>query len=162
MEINEKRMESAAPRGRNDRPTGMPLPASRTRDRRAAGSAPGPSSRAAVLILVVVAAATPSPSLKRRNPPRNPFGPDLALIAEGLQTFRFDTFGDEAFWGGTAAAPSRPSRPSSPEQALGLGLKVDSEALPSHLMQQLRRGQVDLDDPAVDARPAQAQRRRRA
>src|SRR5438309_334987 len=23
------------------------------------------------------------------------------MIAEGLQTFRFDTFGDEAFWGGT-------------------------------------------------------------
>ena len=24
-----------------------------------------------------------------------------AMIAEGRKTFRFDTFGDEAFWGGT-------------------------------------------------------------
>src|SRR5262245_36208591 len=36
----------------------------------------------------------------------------------------------------------------SPNAALALGLKVDSEALPSLLVAQLKRGEVDLDDPA--------------
>ncbi|XBH01995.1 hypothetical protein V5E97_27170 [Singulisphaera sp. Ch08] len=37
----------------------------------------------------------------------------------------------------------------TPRQALELGLKVDSESLPPELRLQLRRGQVDLDDPAT-------------
>src|SRR4051794_29994289 len=28
------------------------------------------------------------------------FEPGALLVAEGMQTFRYDTFGDEAFWGG--------------------------------------------------------------
>jgi hypothetical protein len=37
----------------------------------------------------------------------------------------------------------------SPKSALGLGLKVDLDALPGDLRSQLRRGKVNLDDPAV-------------
>lgn len=37
----------------------------------------------------------------------------------------------------------------SPKTALGVGLKVDADALPSDLKQQLKEGKVDLDDPAT-------------
>jgi hypothetical protein len=79
------------------------------------------------------------------------------MIVEGRQTFRFDTFGDEAFWGGAlrlheavaGQAHGGVGSGLSPADALALGLKVDVTALPQALRQQLRRGDVDLDDPAV-------------
>lgn len=79
------------------------------------------------------------------------------MLAEGRQTFRDDTFGDEAFWGGTlglhkaiAGAQHGGLGPGlSPVDALGLGLKVDVDALPSNLVNQLRHGRVDLAEPAV-------------
>jgi cytochrome c peroxidase len=79
------------------------------------------------------------------------------MIAEGRQTFRFDTFGDEAFWGGAlqlheaiAGAANGGIGPGvSPQTALAVGLKVDVAALPQPLQQQLRRGQVPLNDPAT-------------
>ena len=79
------------------------------------------------------------------------------MVNQGRQTFRFDTFGDEDFWGGTlglhnAIAGERLDGIGpgvSPRTALAVGLKVDSEALPQRLIQSLKRGRVDLDDPAV-------------
>jgi hypothetical protein len=78
-------------------------------------------------------------------------------LAAGRQTFRYDTFGDEAFWGGTlrlhdAIKGSRfggVGAGVSPAAALAVGLKVDVDALPAALQQQLRHGNVDLGDPAV-------------
>src|SRR5690348_6422927 len=60
------------------------------------------------------------------------------LIAVGRHTFRYDTFGDEAFWGDTlklhraiAGAKHGGVGPGvSPASALALGLKVDVDALP--------------------------------
>jgi len=82
---------------------------------------------------------------------------DAAKIEEGRQTFRFDTFGDEAFWGdalhlhraieGTKFGGVGPG--VSPAIALALGLKVDQDALPQSLVQQIKQGQVNLNDPAV-------------
>lgn len=37
----------------------------------------------------------------------------------------------------------------SPRTALAVGLKVDVDALPANLVEQLKAGQVNLDDPAV-------------
>jgi len=79
------------------------------------------------------------------------------MIDEGRRTFRFDTFGDEAFWGDTlhlhlaieGAGLGGVGPGVSPKTALAVGLKVDVEALPPALVQALRRGQVNLDDPAV-------------
>jgi hypothetical protein len=79
------------------------------------------------------------------------------MIEEGRRTFRFDTFGDESFWGDTlklhqAIAGSRLGGVGagvSPKTALAVGLKVDAEALPPALVQELKRGAVDLDDPAT-------------
>jgi hypothetical protein len=79
------------------------------------------------------------------------------MVAEGRQTFRFDTFGDEAFWGGTlqlhtaiAGQANGGVGPGvSPKTALSVGLKVDVDALPGSLQDQLKNGQVNLDDPAT-------------
>src|SRR5262245_12718451 len=79
------------------------------------------------------------------------------LVAQGRQIFRFDTFGDEQFWGDTlklhrAIAGSRLGGIGpgvSPLTALAVGLKVDSQALPEELVAAIRRGRVDLADPAT-------------
>lgn len=76
---------------------------------------------------------------------------------EGREIFRYETFGDEAFWGGrlglhraiAGTANGGVGAGVSPAAALALGLKVDSEALPRALKKDLQRGRVDLDDPAV-------------
>ncbi len=70
------------------------------------------------------------------------------MLAEGRQTFRFDTFGNEAFWGDTLKLHESVAK-LSPKQALALGLKVDADALPAELVEQIKRGEVDLDDPAT-------------
>jgi hypothetical protein len=79
------------------------------------------------------------------------------MIEEGRQTFRFDTFGDEAFWGdalqlhqaiaGEGLGGVGPG--VSPNTALAVGLKVDVDALPEKLRNDLKNGKVDLDDPAT-------------
>ena len=79
------------------------------------------------------------------------------LIEDGRQIFRFDTFGDQAFWGDTlrlheaiAGARNGGVGPGvSPKTALAVGLKVDADALPAQLKQQIRAGLVNLDDPAT-------------
>ena len=79
------------------------------------------------------------------------------LLAEGQQTFRFDTFGDQAFWGDSlklhqaiAGAKLGGVGPGvSPRTALAVGLKVDSDALPRSVVQGIREGRVDLNDPAT-------------
>jgi hypothetical protein len=78
-------------------------------------------------------------------------------IAEGRETFRFDTFGDEDFWGGqlqlhktVEGAKLGGIGPGlSPAAALGAGLKVDVDALPRSVREQIAAGRVDLNDPAV-------------
>lgn len=79
------------------------------------------------------------------------------LINEGRETFRFNTFGDEDFWGGSLRLHQAIAGRNlggvgsglSPSAALGLGLKVDADALPQSLIDQIRRGQVDLNSPAT-------------
>jgi hypothetical protein len=78
------------------------------------------------------------------------------MIEEGRQTFRFDTFGDEAFWGDTlqlhraiAGEANGGVGPGvSPKTALEVGLKVDVEAVPKAVADALAAGEVDLEDPA--------------
>jgi hypothetical protein len=79
------------------------------------------------------------------------------MVDEGRQIFRFDTFGDEAFWGDTLKLHQAIQGSKfgglgpgvSPRTALAVGLKVDADALPNKLQKQLKRGEVDLDDPAT-------------
>ena len=79
------------------------------------------------------------------------------MIDEGRRTFRFDTFGDEAFWGDTlhlheaieGAQMGGVGGGLSPAAALSLGLKVDVDALSPSTIQALQQHRVDLTDPAV-------------
>jgi len=79
------------------------------------------------------------------------------MLDEGKQTFRFDTFGDEAFWSDALQLHRAIEGANfggvgpgvSPKTALAVGLKVDSDALPGSLVAQLKHGRVNLDDPAT-------------
>lgn len=71
-----------------------------------------------------------------------------ARVLDGRQIFRFDTFGDEQLWTDTLQM-QRAIASVSPAAALGVGLKVDVQALPPAVVEALRQGQVDLNDPAV-------------
>jgi hypothetical protein len=79
------------------------------------------------------------------------------MIDEGKHTFRYDTFGDEAFWGGdlklheaiAGAKQGGVGSGVSPNTALAVGLKMDVDALPQSLRVALAQGKVDLNDPAT-------------
>ena len=71
-----------------------------------------------------------------------------AKLPDGRQIFRFDTFGDEQLWTDTLRM-HEPISALRPVDALGVGLKVDAEALPAALVAALGAGQVDLTNPAV-------------
>ena len=70
------------------------------------------------------------------------------MIQQGRQIFRFDTFGDQAFWGDLLKL-HQVVNTLTPRNALGLGLKVDAEALPPSVVQTIKHGKVNLNDPAV-------------
>jgi hypothetical protein len=79
------------------------------------------------------------------------------MMNEGRRIFRFDTFGSEAFFGDAlqlhkAIAGEKNGGVGggvSPKTALSVGLKVDTGALPAALVEQIKAGKVDLDDPAT-------------
>jgi len=79
------------------------------------------------------------------------------LINEGRNTFRYDTFGDERFWGRqlrlheaiAGEANGGVGAGISPVTALNLGLKVDITALPKKIRKKIKRGKIDLNDPAT-------------
>src|SRR5215472_16573640 len=70
------------------------------------------------------------------------------MLEDGRKIFRYDTFGDEAFWGGAlrlhqAIAGEKQGGVGpgvSPKTALAVGLKVDLDALPASLVDQLKAG----------------------
>jgi hypothetical protein len=76
------------------------------------------------------------------------------LLDEGRQVFRHDTFGSEQYWGGKlrlhqAIADQKRGGIGAgitPHEALRLGLKVDSDAVPKILLRVLRHGSVSLDE----------------
>ncbi|HXU82330.1 MAG TPA: hypothetical protein VN914_13100 [Polyangia bacterium] len=80
-----------------------------------------------------------------------------ASLEAGQKTFRFDTFGDEAFWGDTlklhraieGEAHGGVGPGVSPKTALSVGLKVDVDAIPGEVARDLKAGLVNLEDPAT-------------
>src|SRR5688572_2581347 len=107
-----------------------------------------------LVIAVGMAVAKPFGSLKLNGDKSN-FDAVIAtsaerMMEEGLTTFRFDTFGSEDFWGGAlrlheaikGSALGGVGPGLSPRAALGLGLKVDVEALPPKVVQAIRKGNV--------------------
>jgi hypothetical protein len=80
-----------------------------------------------------------------------------AMLEDGRHIFRYDTFGDEAFWGDALQLHKAIEGEKhggvgagvNPKTALAVGLKVDVDALPAALRTQLKAGKVDLGDPAT-------------
>src|SRR5690349_9431762 len=80
-----------------------------------------------------------------------------ALVRQGRQIFRYDDFGDDAFWSGALQLDKAVAGKAnggvgpgvSPKTALSVGLKVDADALPQKVLAALKAGKVDLDDPAT-------------
>src|SRR4051812_27476271 len=93
---------------------------------------------------------------KNAQPPNSTeHGADL--VSEGRQVFRFDDFGDNAFWSGALQLDKAIAGRSnggvgpgvSPKTALSVGLKVDANALPKSVLSELKAGKVDLNSPAT-------------
>jgi hypothetical protein len=80
-----------------------------------------------------------------------------STLLEGRETFRFATFGDEDFWGGTlrlheaieGSAHGGVGPGVSPATALAVGLKVDIDALPPQVQKAIKSGAINLNDPAT-------------
>ena len=72
---------------------------------------------------------------------------EAALVAQGKQIFRFDTFGDESQWSDTLRMHEVIAAAVDPTTALSVGLKVDAEALPPAVVQGIQNGSVDLKSP---------------
>jgi hypothetical protein len=116
----------------------------------------------AAFAVVIGVVAMSGGGMKAANPRGNPF--DAAnrangekMLEEGQRIFRFDTFGDEAFWGDTLRLHQAIEGQRfggvgpgvSPATALAVGLKVDADALPPDVLNAIKHGAVDLNDPAV-------------
>ena len=79
------------------------------------------------------------------------------MMEQGKQIFRYDTFGDEAYWTGKLKLHNAIQGSKfggvgpgvSPKTALAVGLKVDMDALPADLVEKIKKGEVNLDDPAT-------------
>ncbi|HET7809703.1 MAG TPA: di-heme oxidoredictase family protein, partial [Steroidobacteraceae bacterium] len=77
------------------------------------------------------------------------------LLEEGRETYRYDSFGSEDFWGGKlrlheailGEKQGGVGAGLTPRQALQAGLKVDVGKVPRLLVEVMREGAVSLDNP---------------
>jgi mono/diheme cytochrome c family protein len=75
---------------------------------------------------------------------QEPTEPTPDQLAEGRETFRFDTFNDETFWTDSLRIHEVIQAAVSPQTALSVGLKVDADVLPPGTLET-----ADLSDPAT-------------
>jgi hypothetical protein len=119
-------------------------------------------NRSKMLVVVMLTVCCIAFSARPNSSQVTPFDQETSvdsahMVSQGRNVFRFETFGDQAFWGdalrlhealeGSKLGGVGPG--VSPKTALAVGLKVDVDALPAALITQLQHGQVNLDDPAV-------------
>jgi Cytochrome c len=69
---------------------------------------------------------------------------NAALVAQGKQIFRFDTFGDETKWSDALGLHTTIAAAVTPTVALSVGLKVDMDALPAAVVQGIQDGSISL------------------
>jgi hypothetical protein len=111
----------------------------------------------AAAAFVAVSSADPRGRLTQMLMDKETESNAVATVKRGREIFRDETFGDEAFWGdaiklhravaGEANGGIGPG--VSPATALSVGLKVDANAIPPEVAQKIRRGEVNLNDPAT-------------
>ena len=104
---------------------------------------------AASLVFTLVLSYSVSGFSRTDNaPPVDRLSGTTAEQPVGQNIFRFGTFGDEQLW--TGVYKMHEVLPTlDPTTALSVGLKVDVDALPLELVEDLIDGLVDLTDPAV-------------
>jgi mono/diheme cytochrome c family protein len=102
-----------------------------------------------VALLVSVAAVLAALATACGSSSESPADDQAALIAQGKQIFRFDTFGDETQWTDTLRMHEVIRSAVDPLTALAVGLKVDADALPAVVVQGIQGGTVDLKSPAT-------------
>src|SRR6185369_2776645 len=74
---------------------------------------------------------------------------DASILAQGRQTFRFDTFGNETQWTDVLRMHEVIAKAVDPTTALSVGLKVDAEALPAAVVKGIKDGSISLKSPAT-------------
>ena len=72
-----------------------------------------------------------------------------ALVAQGKDIFRFETFGNETFWTDTLRMHEVIEHAVDPTTALAVGLKVDTDSLPPAVVAAIQSGAISLTDPAT-------------
>lgn len=80
---------------------------------------------------------------------KNGAGLSPALVAQGKDIFRFETFGDETFWTDTLRMHEVIEHAVDPTTALAVGLKVDTDSLPPEVVAAIQSGAISLTDPAT-------------
>ncbi len=99
--------------------------------------------------LALTALALATAACTHHSSSQNDAALDPAMVEQGKQIFRFDTFGDETFWTDTLHMHEVVASAVDPKTALAVGLKVDAEALPAAVVQGIQNGSVSLTDPAT-------------
>ena len=125
--------------------TRSPPPACKSAAASKSASRPAPQRRAILLTSVIAACAVLAVACGGTSDEDE----KAALVAQGKQTFRFDTFGDETQWSDTLRMHEVIRTSISPSTALSVGLKVDSQALPAAVVTGIQNGSVDLNSPAT-------------
>ncbi|MFL5970342.1 MAG: hypothetical protein ACJ74L_12155 [Gaiellaceae bacterium] len=107
--------------------------------------------------VVLVSGTVEAVSSPDARPGRVAAAPAVRELAQGRRIFRYDTFGDQAFWGGAlqlhralAGQKNGGVGPGvSPKTALQVGLKVDASRIPKQVAAAIKAGKVNLNDPKV-------------
>lgn len=110
---------------------------------------PGPLRLAGIAAAVGCSVAALMVACGGDDGPNGPEPPDPILVTEGKEIFRFDTYGDETFWTDTLRMHEVIQAAVDPTTALGVGLKVDAEALPPDVVAGIQSGAISLTDPAT-------------
>lgn len=105
------------------------------------------SVRSTIVIAAVIALVAACSGSDSSDNQQAALAAQAALIAQGKQIFRFDTFGDETQWTDTLRMHEVIRTAVDPTTALSVGLKVDAEALPAALVTGIQNGSVDLQSP---------------
>jgi mono/diheme cytochrome c family protein len=106
---------------------------------------------ASILLALVICACSSETRNSSNGDSKVPTGSGAATddmsqqtISQGREVFRFDTFGNEAFWSDTLRMHEVIEKSVDPTTALKVGLKVDADVLPPGILDQ-----VDLKSPAT-------------
>jgi len=99
----------------------------------------------AVIAGVVLVGGGAKAMAPQQTPPAAATAPaPAALVAEGKQIFRFNTFGDEQLWTDTLHLNEVVEKSVDPTTALKVGFKVDADVLPAGIL-----AKVDLKSAAT-------------